>query len=41
MEKIKLSRISGLMFVDIGLWSVKENKNENAAKHTKTRHLWE
>jgi clan AA aspartic protease (TIGR02281 family) len=26
MEKLKISRISGLMFVDIDLWSIKENK---------------
>ena len=29
MEKLKISRISGLMFVDIELWSIKENRYRN------------
>ena len=31
MEKLKISRIGGLMFIDIELWSVKENKYRNMA----------
>ena len=31
MVQVKLSRISGLLFLDIGLWSVKEKKFRNMA----------
>jgi aspartyl protease family protein len=31
MAKVKLSRVSGLLFLDIGLWSSKESKYRNMA----------
>jgi len=31
MVKVKLSRVSGLLFLDIGLWSTRESKYRNMA----------
>ena len=31
MVKLKLSKVSGLLFLDIGLWSLKERKYRNMA----------
>ena len=31
MAKVQLSRVSGLIFLDIGLWSIKESKYRNMA----------
>jgi len=31
MERLKISKVGSLMFVDIGLWSIRESKYRNMA----------